>query len=51
MVFRRCFRGRRSLCVANAAGDTREEVVRNRGVLSQQFLGLGSGDEQQKAAS
>jgi len=37
--------------VAIAARDTREEAVRDRGILSQQFSGLGSGGEGQKAAS
>lgn len=51
MVFRRCFCGRSSLCMVNAARNAWEEVVRDRGVLSQQFPGLGSRDEKQETSS
>lgn len=51
MVLRRRFCGGGYFRVANATGDAWEETVRNRGVLSQQFSGLGSGGEGQKAAS
>jgi len=37
--------------MANAARDAWEEAVRDRGVLSQQFPGLGSGDEKQETTS
>jgi len=51
MVLRRRFRGGGYFRVATAAGDAWEEAVRDRGVLSQQFSGLGSGGEGQKTAS
>lgn len=51
MVLRRRFRGSGYFRVAIAAGDAREEAVGDRGVLSQQFSGFGSGKEGQKAAS
>lgn len=51
MVLRRCFRGGGCLRVVDAARDSREEAVGDRGVLPQQFRGVGSGGEGQEAAS
>lgn len=48
VVLRRCFRGGGYFCMATAAGDTREEVVGDRGVLSKSFPGAGGGEEEQE---
>lgn len=51
MVLRRRFRGSGCFRVATTTGNTREEVVGDWGVLSQQFSGLGSKEEGPEATS
>lgn len=49
MVLRWCFRGCGYFCVANVTRDAWEEIIGNRGVLSQQFLGAGGREERQES--
>lgn len=51
MVLRRYFRGGGYFRMASAAGDAREEAVGDRRVLSQQFPGVGGGEEGQEEAA